>query len=87
MEVDTDMTHHQSPSGRRARVDTMIRDALETQTLSLVELFILVGSRGVSEPVALCVLAQMIQQGEVAYRDGGYVLIGAPASGLAGGAA
>lgn len=76
---------HQSPVGRRTRVDNMIRDTLKLQTLSLVELFIFLESRGVAEPVALCVLARMIQQGDVTYRSGRYVLNGAPAH--AGGAA
>lgn len=77
--------HHQSPSGRRARVDDLIRDALETQTLSLVEIFMSLGSKGVAEPVAVCVLARMIQEGEVSYRRERYVLTGA--SQQAGGAA
>lgn len=77
--------HHQSPSGRRARVDDLIREALDKQTLSLVEIFISLGSKGVSEPVAVCVLARMIQEGEVSYRRGRYVLTGA--SQQAGGAA
>lgn len=76
---------HQSPVGALTRVDDMIRDALKIHTLSLVELFIFLESRGVAEPVALCVLARMIQHGEVTYRGGRYVLTGAPAH--AGGAA
>jgi len=69
---------HQSPVGRRTRVDDMIRDTLKIQTLSLGELFIFLKSMGVAEPVALCVLARMIQQGDVTYRGGRYVLTGAP---------
>ena len=76
---------HQNPVGALTRVDDMIRDTLKIQTLSLVELFIFLESRGIAEPVALCVLARMIQQGDVTYRGGRYVLTCAPAH--AGGAA
>lgn len=68
---------HQSP-GRAPRVDCIIRDAIKSEKLSVVQILDRTSEAGVAEPVAIMVLVDMLRHGEIEYHAGAYRLSGAP---------